>query len=142
MRGRPGSARGGPILPALLLVVSLLAQPQAGLAAQTEDACAALVAARMKLLEMIDSRGRGDLDALKREVYASSARLEGEVGALRGDDAARAIAFRRIWEPFKRTREQEILPALYRGQYARARAIAYGVQAERYEQMRAALGCR
>lgn len=110
-------------------------------AGSTDAACEALVTARARLLEMVDSRGRGNLDALKREVYASSARLEGEVGALRGDDTARAIAFRRIWEPFKRTREEEILPALHRGQYARARAIAYGVQAERYEQMKAAFGC-
>ncbi len=64
------------------------------------------------------------------------------MGALGGDDAARAIAFRRVWEPFKRTREQEILPAIKRGQYARAQAIAHGIQAERYERMRAALGCQ
>lgn len=111
-------------------------------AGSTDVACEALVAARARLLEMIDSRGRGDLDALKREVYAASARLEGEVGALHGDDTARAIAFRRVWEPFKRTREQDILPALYRGQYVRAHAIAHGIQTERYERMRAALGCQ
>lgn len=93
-------------------------------------------------MEMVDSRGSGDLDALKREVYAASARLEGEVGALTGNDAARALAFRRVWEAFKRTREQEILPAVYRGRYDQARAIAHGIQAERFEKMKAALGCQ
>lgn len=125
-----------------LLVAALLGLAQSALGASTEEACAALLTARAKLLEIVDSRGRGDLAALKREVYASSARLEGEVGALRGDDAARAIAFRRIWEAFKRTREQEILPAVHHGRYDHARSIAYSIQAERFEKMKAALGCR
>lgn len=123
----------------VMLLAALLGSPCLALA--TTEACEALSEARTKLLAMVDSGGRADLHALKRDVYAASARLEGAVGALRGDAAARGVAFRRAWEPFKRTREQEILPAIARGQYARARAIAYGIQAERYQQMRAALGC-
>lgn len=121
-------------------VVLSLAQPT--VSASTEESCAALQTARAKLLEMVDSRGKGDLDALKREVYASSAKLEGTVGDLAGTDAARALEFRRVWQAFKRTREQEILPAVYRGRYDQARSIAYGVQAERFEKMKAALGCQ
>ncbi len=124
-----------------LLGAALLGMAQPALGACTEEACAALLTARAKLLEMVDSRGNADLDALKREVYASSAKLEGTVGALTGSDAARAVAFRRVWEAFKRTREQEILPAIYRGRYDQARAIAYGIQADRFEKMKAVLGC-
>jgi hypothetical protein len=125
-----------------LALAALLGLVQPALSAPTQEACAALLTARAKLLEMVASRGKGELDALKREVYAASAKLEGEVGALRGDAAARALAFRRVWEAFKRTREQEIIPALYRGKFDRAKAIAYGIQVERFEQMKAALGCQ
>jgi hypothetical protein len=127
---------------AALLGAALLGLAQPVLGASTQEACAALLTARAKLLEMVDGRGKGDLDALKREVYSSSAQLEGAVGALTGPDAARAVAFRRLWEAFKRTREQEILPAVYRGRYDQARSIAYGIQAERFEKMKAALGCQ
>jgi len=134
--------RQGASLPALaLLGAALPGLVQPALCASTEEACATLLRARVKLLEMVDSRGKADLQALKREVYASSARLEGAVGALSGADTARAIAFRRVWQAFKRIREQEILPAVYRGRYDEARSIAYGIQAERYEKMKAALGC-
>lgn len=135
---RQGLSAGG----IALLVAVLLGPAKPALGASTREACAALLTARAKLLEMVDSRGKGDLDALKREVYASSAELEGAVGGLIGDDVARAIAFRRIWEAFKRTREQEILPAVYRGRYDQARSIAYGIQSERFEKMKAALGCQ
>ncbi len=134
--------QGMPCPARALALAALLGLAQPALSASTQEACAALLTARARLLEMVASRSKDDLDALKREVYAASARLEGEVGALRGDAAARAIAFRRIWEAFKRTREQEIIPALYRSQYARAKAIAYGIQAERFERMKVALGCQ
>lgn len=138
---QPARRRGARLGVAALLGLALLGSAAQALGASTEEACAALQTARARLLEMVDSRGKADLDALKREVYASSAELEGRVGALSGADAARAIAFRRIWEAFKKTREQEILPAIYRGRYDLARSIAYGIQAERFEKMKAALGC-
>ncbi len=125
-----------------LLVAVLLGPAQSALGASTQEACAALLMARAKLLEMVDSRGKGDLDALKREVYASSAKLEGAVADLTGADAARALEFRRVWQAFKRTREQEILPAIYRGRHDQARSIAHGIQSERFEKMKAALGCQ
>lgn len=129
----------------LVLALLIAAAPGAGLSApagETDEACAALYTARARLLEMVDSRGRGDMKALKREVYASSAKLEGIVGGMTGPDADRAAAFRPVWEAFKATREQAILPALQRRRYDEARALAYGIQAERMEKMKAALGCR
>lgn len=139
---QPARRQGRPLRALALLGAVLLGLAQTALGASTEEACAALLTARAKLLEMVDSRDKRDLVALKREVYAASARLEGAVGGLSGDDAARAIAFRRIWEAFKRTREQEIIPALYRGRHDQARALAYGIQADRFEKMKAALGCQ
>lgn len=135
--------RRGPSQPGVaLLAAALLGLAQQALAASTQEACTALLTARAKLLEMVDGRGRGDLAALKREVYASSAMLEGAVGDLTGADAARALEFRRVWQAFKRTREQEILPAIHSGRYDQARSIAYGIQAERFEKMKAVLGCQ
>lgn len=135
----PSARRLCASLPVFALLAAFL--PGLALGASTEEACAALLMARARLLEMVGSRNRAELDALKHEVYAASASLEGAVGALTGSDAARATAFRRVWEAFKRTREQEILPALYRGRFEQARSLAYGIQAERFEKMKAALGC-
>lgn len=139
---QPARRRGVRLRVIALLGLALVGLSSQVLGASAEEACAALLTARAKLLEMVDSRGKADLNALKREVYASSAELEGRVGALTGSEAARAIAFRRVWEAFKKTREQEILPAIYRGRYDQARSIAYGIQAERFEKMKAALGCQ
>lgn len=128
-------------LSGILFALLLCVMGPAG-AAPADDACAALQAARGKLLTMAESRRKSDLNALKRQVYASSAMLEGIVGSMTGADAAKAAAFRPTWEAFKATREKEILPALYKGRYDEARAIAHGIQAERMEKMKAALGCK
>ena len=57
-------------------------------------------------------------------------------------DQAKAAAFRPTWEVFKSTREGEIIPHLYAGRVAEAKAIAGGIQAERMKQMRGVMACK
>jgi hypothetical protein len=47
-----------------------------------------------------------------------------------------------VWEAFKATRENEIVPAVYAGDKEKAKGLASGVQAERMKQMKAAMGCQ
>lgn len=124
--------------------LSLLAAAGAR-AATPDDACVALMEARGFLVAMIGSAERAALDDLKAKVHAASAKLDGVLGAMSRGDAgnqAKAAAFRPTWEAFKSTREGEIIPHLYAGRVAEAKAIAGGIQAERMKQMRGVMACK
>lgn len=112
------------------------------IAAPADDACAALMEARTHLVAMIGSTDRASHDALKAKVHAASAKLDGILAGMAGADAAKAAAFKPVWEDFKKTRETEIIPAVYAGKNAEAKAIATGIQAERMGKMKAAMGCK
>jgi hypothetical protein len=40
-----------------------------------------------------------------------------------------------VWERFKKTRQTQIIPAIYSGKVSQARQIATGIQAERLAMM-------
>ncbi len=107
-----------------------------------DEACSALMEARGHLVNMLGSTDRAIQDDLKAKVHAASARLDGILNQIAAGEAARVSAFRPVWEEFKRTRETEIIPLIYAGKNADARAIATGIQAERMGRMRAAMGCK
>jgi len=107
-----------------------------------DEACSALMEARGHLVNMLGSTDRATQDELKAKVHAASARLDGILNQIAAGEAARVSAFRPVWEDFKRTRETEIIPLIYAGKNADARAIATGIQAERMSRMRAAMGCK
>lgn len=121
------------------------AQP-ASAAATADDACAALMEARGHLVAMIGSTDRATHDDLKGKVHAASSKLDGILTAMgksyNAGDEAKAAAFKPVWEAFKNTRENEIIPAVYAGKNADAKAIAGGIQAERMKQMRGAMACK
>ncbi len=127
-----------------MILTPLLAHP--ALAAPADDACAALMEARSNLVQMIGTTDRSAHDGYKAKVHEASARLDrilGEMSAgYNADDKARAAAFKPVWEEFKKTREHEIIPLVYAGKNAEAKAIATGIQAERMGKMRAAMGCK
>lgn len=123
----------------------LFAATQPALAAPADDACAALMEARGHLVAMIGATDKPTQDGLKAKVHAASARLDGTLVAMaksyNAGDEAKAAAFKPAWEAFKATREGEIIPNVYAGKIAEAKAIAGGVQAERMKQMKGAMGC-
>lgn len=123
-----------------LLCLGLHTAP--ALANSPDEACSALMEARGHLVSMLGSSDRAVQDDLKAKVHAASARLDGILNQLAASDSARVSAFRTVWEDFKRTRETEIIPLIYAGKNADARAIATGIQAERMGKMRAAMGCK
>ncbi|MGE5153948.1 MAG: hypothetical protein ACM3ST_08025 [Bdellovibrio bacteriovorus] len=128
-----------PILTAAALVLSTgLAQ-----AASPADACANLGAARSALVGMIDEADATKLDGYVEKIQAASAALDADLAAMAGGpDAAKADAFKPVWEAFKNTRETEIIPAVKAGDKAKAKELATGVQAGRMKEMKAAMGCQ
>ncbi|HNF88378.1 MAG TPA: MCP four helix bundle domain-containing protein [Thiobacillaceae bacterium] len=132
----------------LLLSLFTLGGLMAGpcLAAPSDDACAALMEARGYLVTMIGSSDKAANDDLKAKIQAASARLDATLVAMtksyNAGDEAKVASFRPVWEDFKKTRESEIIPLVYAGKNADAKAIATGIQAERMGKMKAAMGCK
>lgn len=124
----------------------LLTAVQPAFAAPADDACGALMEARGHLVAMIGSTDKATQDDLKGKVHAASAKLDGTLAAMmksyNANDEAKVVAFKPAWEAFKTTRESEIIPNVYAGKIAEAKAIAGGIQAERMKQMKGAMGCK
>lgn len=132
------------VITALLAPLLVAAGPAQ--ATPSDDACAALMEARGHLVAMIGSSDKLAQDDLKGKVHAASGKLDALLTAMQKNynagDEAKAQAFKPVWEAFKATREGEIIPAVYAGRNADAKAIAGGVQAERMKQMKGAMACK
>lgn len=115
-------------------------------AAPSDDACAALMEARGHLVAMIGSTDKAAHADLKPKIHAASDKVDAVINAMlksyNAGNEAQANAFKPVWEAFKVTRENEIIPAVLAGKNADAKALATGIQAERMKQMRGALSCK
>ena len=58
-----------------------------------------------------------------------------------GADAKVAADFKAVWDQFKATRENEIIPAIYKGNASDAKKIADGIQADRLSKMWDIMSC-
>jgi hypothetical protein len=126
----------------LLLTAALLSSAGLANAATPADACKDLAEARTQLVAMIGATDPAALDDYKAKVHAASDRLDADLASMASEPgAAKAAEFKPVWEAFKKTRETEIIPAVYAGKNAEAKAIATGIQAERMKKMKAAMGC-
>jgi len=106
------------------------------------EACTALVNVRSALYSMINAKGKSERDALDAKVQASSKKLDSVLAAMSGNDAKRAGEFKAVWEQFKATRENEIIPALQKGNVQDAKKIADGIQLQRLSQMWKIMSCK
>ncbi len=126
------------ILMSGMIVASLFAI-QLVQAASICDAKNALADARFNLMMMIDETDREEQDFLKKEIDTTSTALEGVLETMLNDvnknDDARLATFQKTWFQFKNTREIEIVPAIRRGNNAKAKDIATAIQAERMQVM-------
>ena len=91
---------------------------------------------------MISAKDKSAQDALKAKVQASSKKLDSVLAAMSGNDAKRAGEFKAVWEQFKATRENEIIPALQKGNVQEAKKIADGIQLQRLSQMWKIMSCK
>jgi len=119
-----------------------LALVPAAWADPASDACAALVDARTALYSMINAKDKSTQDALNTKVQAASTKVDSVLARMTGTDAKVAADFKTIWDQFKATRENEIIPAIYKGNAAEAKKITDGIQYERLSKMWSIMSCK
>lgn len=91
---------------------------------------------------MINSKDKSAQDALNAKVQAASARVDAALAGITNANAKVAADFKAVWDQFKLTREQEIIPAIYAGNFAEAKRISDGIQYERLSKMWSIIPCK
>jgi hypothetical protein len=134
-------ASNHPIVVMTIVGVGLALIP-AALASPTSDTCAALASARTALYSMLSAKDKSGLDTLNAKVQATSTRIDALIAGMTGADAKVAADFKTVWDQFKATREDQIVPAIYRGNVDDAKKIANGIQYKRFSEMWRILSCR
>ncbi len=119
-----------------------LAFAPAAWAASATDACAALVEARATLYSLLSAKDKSAQDALKVKIQAASAKLDSVLAGMTGADAKKAADFKAVWDQFKTTRDNEIIPAVAKGNADAAKKIADGIQYERLSKMWDIMSCK
>jgi hypothetical protein len=85
-----------------------------------------------------DSRARLD----RHERWTNDTKLDSILAGMTGADAKVAADFRVVWDQFKATRDDEIIPAIHRGNADHAKKIADGIQLNRLSKMWHIMSCR
>jgi hypothetical protein len=111
-------------------------------AASRSDTCVALTIERTALYSMLSVKDKTDLDGLNTKVQAASTRIDSLLAGMTGADAEIAADFKTVWDQFRATREEEILPAMYKGNIDDAKKIADGIQLERFSKMWRIMSCK
>ena len=106
------------------------------------DACAALANARTALYSMINAKNKSLQDALNAKVQEASTKLESVLASVTGANAKAAADFKALWDQFKTTRDNQIIPAIYKGNADEAKKIADGIQSERLSKMWSVMSCK
>ena len=106
------------------------------------DACAALANARTALYSMINAKDKSVQDALNAKVQEASAKLELVLAGMTGTNVKAAADFKALWDQFKTTRDNQIIPAIYKGNADEAKKIADGIQSERLSKMWSVMSCK
>lgn len=124
-------------------IIGLLLCSSISLAASPADGIkSALVTAREKLLAMLEAPDAASLDKLQVEITKASQAVDAGIKSALSDKSAPQDKYKELkalWEQFRKTRDSELIPALRAGKKDEAKAIAKGVQAERYGKMQAML---
>jgi len=106
------------------------------------DACAALANARTALYSMINAKDKSVQDALNAKVQEASTKLESVLAGMTGTNVKAAADFKALWDQFKTTRDNQIIPAIYKGNADEAKKIADGIQSERLSKMWSVMSCK
>ncbi len=106
------------------------------------DACAALSDARTALYSMMSTKDKPAQDALNAKMQAASIKLDSVLAGMTGANAKMAADFKVVWDQFKATRDNEIIPAIYKGNLDDAKKIANGIQYDRLSNMWRIMSCK
>ena len=129
-----------PNLVTTIVGLALTSTPAAW-ASPTSDTCVALADARTALYSMLGAKDKSALDTLNAKVRATSTRIDALIAGMTGADAKVAADFKTVWDQFKATREDQIIPAIYKGNMDDAKKIADGIQLERFSKMWRIMSC-
>ncbi len=91
---------------------------------------------------MTVAKERSAQDAWNAKVQAASTKLDSVLAGMIGGDAKAASDFKAVWDQFKATRDNEIIPAIYKGNADEAKKLADGIQAERLSRMWTIMSCK
>ncbi len=91
---------------------------------------------------MMLAKERSAHDAWNAMVQAASTKLDSVLAGMTGADAKVAADFKAFWDQFKATRENEIIPAIYKGNADEATEIVDGIQADRLSKMWGIMSCK
>lgn len=127
---------------AVMTVFGLLALVAPAWADPASDACAALANARTALYSMTLAKDKTTQDAWNVKVQAASKKLDSVLAGMTGADAKTASDFKAVWDQFKATRQNEIIPAIYKGDADKTKTITNGIQAQRLSRMWSIMSCK
>ena len=91
---------------------------------------------------VFDDKCQGQIrqDALNAKVQEATTKLESVLASMTGANVA--ADFKALWGQFKATRDNQIIPAIYKGNAAEAKKIADGIQSERLSKMWSIMSCK
>ena len=106
------------------------------------DVCTAFGDASTALKLMVIAKDRSAQEALDAKVQAASNKLDSALGQMSGAQAKMAADFKAVWDQFKATREEKIIPAIRNGDIEEAKRIANGIQYVRLSKMWSIMSCK
>ena len=112
-----------------------------GWATPASETCAALGQARTSLYSMLHAKDKSAQDALKAKIQAASTNVDSALASMTGADAKVAADFKTVWDQFMATRDNEIIPAIDKGNFEDATKTADGIQFQRLSRMWSIMSC-
>ena len=110
-------------------------------ATPVSETCTALAEARNSLYSMLHAKDKSAQDALTAKEQAASFKVDSALARMTGADAKVAADFKAVWNQFTATRDNEIIPAIYQGNFDDAKKIANGIQFQRFSRMWSIMSC-
>lgn len=119
-----------------------LAYPSTAWADPVGETCSALADARGALYSLLNAKDKSTQDALRAELRQASDKVDSLIGKMTGPNAATAADFKIVWDHFKATRDQEIIPMIEKGSLESAKKIADTIQLDRLSKMWGIMSCK
>lgn len=129
-----------PTLTALLIPLACLLLAFPAYAGPVGDIKTTLTTTRQQTMAMLSEDDHAVLEMRYEDALRSSKELDALLTAALNNNALHKAQptlaqFKSVWESFKKTRDEDIIPALLSGSRLKARAMALTVQAPRFKKM-------
>lgn len=107
-------------------------------ASPADDIKASLGNAREGVIALLDATDKAKQDSLVAQIGAASTGVDHALATALSNPATHAAQlkeFEQVWQALKATRDGQLIPAVREGKPDVAKALAKGVQAERFKKM-------